>query len=179
MEGYFPIYKYCEITGCNKDTAYHRAERGTIEAFKGKDGRWFIYFSDNREAFPEGFITVEEYANKIGVRKSTVFGRIRNGYFDEKDTILSVVIDPNGHPVNRRLIRETVEWKDFRDEFNKKHAHGIMNALRPEGAYTISEYAKILGKEQYYIRNRIKNGHMKFTMVGGHYFVYPEKEETA
>ena len=178
MEGYFPIYKYCEITGCNKDTAYHRAERGTVESFKGKDGRWFLYFSDNR-GIPEGFVSIEDYAKKIGVSHSQVAYKIREGYFKDGETITETIINDDGRPVFRRLIKENAEWVDYRVNLNKQRAEYIMNRLRPEGAYTVAEYAEHIGKSPAIIYGRIKWGKIKFVKVDGHYFIYPGEEEVS
>lgn len=178
MEGYFPIYQYCEITGCKKDTAYHRVLRGTVEAFKGQDGRWFVYFSDNRE-IPEGFVTTAEYSKIIGLNKRTVDTRIRLGYFNENDTITSIIIDDKGHPTKRRLIRKDTKWIDYRAESNKITSKKLMDFLKPEGTYTVPEYAKIVGRRSCTIYSRIKNGNIKFAKIEGHYFIYPEEEGTA
>ena len=176
MEGYFPIYEYCKITGANKNTAYRRAERGTLESFKGKDGRWFVYYSDNR-TIPEGYISTEEYAKKVGVCRQHVEYRIRSGYFKDDETITSIIINEKGQPQKRRLIREDTEWIDYRGDSNRMRCTSIMESLRPEGTYTVKEYAKMIKREPCIIYNRIKNGIIHFIKVGGHVFIYPDNEE--
>ena len=176
MEGYFPIYEYCKITGANKNTAYRRAERGTIEAFKGKDGRWFVYYSDNR-GIPEGYVSTEEYAKKVGVCRQYVDYRIRSGYFKDDETITETIIDEKGHPTFRRLIKEDAKWEDYRGDSNRYRAGKIMNSLRPEGTYTIREYADKNNITCATVYGRIKWGKIRFKKVNDHYFIYPDNEE--
>ena len=172
MEGYFPAYEYCRLTGCKKDTAYHRAERGTVESFKGKDGRWFIYYSDNNDGEIDGYLSVKDYAKKHNISESTVKSKIYSSDEFKKNTTSLVLIDKNGHPRKKVLIKEDAEWID-RYKVQRRYYKRLFDAIRPEGAYTIKEYANLIGKTTASIYSRIRCRSINYIKVDKHFFIKP------
>lgn len=151
MEGYFPICKYCEITGVKKNTAHRRAERGSVESFKNSEGRWFLYYCDDKEDYdvPEGYITCKEFAKKHRFSNNTLERYIRHGFIDRNNCIVlkrnikSAVVKGSG---KRKFIKENAEIK------KPKHI-SIVEYFRPsEDWLTVDEWCKKENiKEKHYV----------------------------
>ena len=172
MEGYFPIHQYCRITGISKDTAHHRAIRGTVEAFKNKEDRWFLYFCDESDPIPEGFIHYTEYAKSIGIRPETVWNVARKyKLFPEDDYIVARYMTPQGAHRITLYIRKGIEYPNSKDNVNKREAFKLMNSLRPKGYLTVKEFCEREHCSKYYVYNRLTHKKIQGINVSGHWFI--------
>ena len=89
MEAYIPVYEYAQRTGLKMDTVYHRAERGSIESFKNEEGRWFIYYCDEDiPQAPEGYVTIDDFAEMHHVESASIHSYIRKGKFNSEDIMI-------------------------------------------------------------------------------------------
>ena len=156
MEGYFPVEKYCELTGVSRDTAYHRAIRGTIDGFKNKHNRWFLYFCDESDHIPEGFIHPKAYASMHGVTLSAILTRIRKGMFDEGNICRIRRLTPKGLIKEGTYIRKDAKFLDKREYLLAAEQNYIMNLSRPIGYLTVSEWSERENVPKYKVYSMIK-----------------------
>ena len=172
MEGYFPVAQYCDLTDVKKDTAHHRAERGTVPAFKDENGRWFIYFTDEQDPVPKGFIPIKEYAKLIGKKYDNVLQRIRAGFYSKDDYIKLRCMTKNGAPYVGIFIRNTTPYPTYNYiyEINKKVKH-VLNVNRPDGYLTVREFSEREEMPRHIIYYFIKYKKLKSTFVKGYWYV--------
>ena len=175
MEGYFPIEQYCRITGCSKDTAHHRAIRGTVESFMNNNGRYFLYYNDEVDPVPEGFVHYKEYAKIHNIKPDSVRRTVKNGLFNEGDIKRIRYMTPQGAHHIQMYIRKDVEYPNKPKFKNRKIADKVMNEFRPEGYLTVAEFAQREGITTMYAYNRIYGGWIIGSkQVEGHWYI-PEK----
>ena len=172
MEGYFPVAQYCEMTGISKDTAHHRAIRGTVESFKNKYGRWFLYFCDETKPIPEGYIHLNDYAKAHNKTPKAVYSMVRKNRFLENEVHYHTWMTTGGAHRTTPYILETAEYPGDRIRENYFGTKRIMIENRPDGYITVSEFCKREDCGTYYVYNRINAGKIRdVKMIGGHWYV--------
>ena len=172
MEGYFPIEQYCKLTGVSKDTAHHRYIRKTVDGFKNEVGRCFLYFNDEIDPVPEGFIHDVEYAKKIGIGITTLRTTIKRGLFDKEDVVRLRYMNPLGTPYIQTYVRSNCEYPNGRSIAQQKKQWLLMNKLRPEGYLTILEFAEREKVPKSCVYQRILRGTIKEAkQVEGHWYI--------
>jgi hypothetical protein len=175
MEGYFPIEQYCRITGCSKDTAHHRVIRGTVESFRNSNGRYFLYYNDEVDPVPEGFVHYVEYAKIHNINQDSVRRTVKNGLFNEGDIKRIRYMTPQGAHHIQVYIRSDAEYPNTQLRINRRTTEKVMNELRPEGYLTVKEFAEREGMTIAYLYNRIYGGWITGAkQVEGHWYI-PEK----
>lgn len=175
MEGYFPIEQYCRITGCSKDTAHHRAIRGTVESFKDTYGRHFLYYNDEVDPVPEGFVHITEYAKAHNIHRDSVRRTVKNGMFNKDDVKYIRFMTPMGTHYIQVYIRSDAEYHNTKPRINRRTTEKVMNEFRPEGYLTVKEFAQREGITTMYVYNRIYGGWITGAkQVEGHWYI-PEK----
>ena len=164
MEGYFPIHEYCRLSGCNTDTAYHRAIRGNVDSFKDKDERLFIYFTDYKTKVPEGFITIAEYAKRNNMSYSSVDFAIRNNRFNPDDVYR---IPKHSFAVRRRhrvFIRPDAERNiSSKEEFAQQNS--------PEGYITMNQWGAKNNVSRDRIGQMVRNHRIETLKVGTYRYI--------
>ena len=172
MEGYFPVTQYCQLTGVSKDTAHHRAIRGTVESFKNKHGRWFLYFSDENKPIPEGYIHIDDYARMHHKDPRSVRALIRKNRFQEGDIYYHCWMTKYGAHMKSPYVREAAEYpNDQRYDITQRNRE-VMNKYRPEGYLTVPEFSEGEECQACYVYNRINVGKIRSAKcVGGHWYV--------
>ena len=172
MEGFFPICQYCEITGVKKNTAHRRAERGSVEAFKNKEGRWFLYFCDDKEIAPEGYVKFKDYADSHGISESTLHNYVQQGRIS-KDNILTVKKVLTSAIIKGSKKRIYIK-KDapLQRKDRKECSLLILRILKPSDDYlTVDEWSKRENIKNYTSYYWIKYGYLKYTNVEKHYYI--------
>jgi hypothetical protein len=158
MDGYYPIQAYCALTGISKDTAYHRAIRGNIKSVKDKRGRLYLYFSENENNVPDGFISVNEYAKKYNMKAGAVQQAIRHKRFNEEDVFrLQHNIGSKNAP--HVFIRETAEL-----------APGYKTNCPPKYIH-VSEWAKLNNVTRNNLGQMIITNRIETIKVGGYRYI--------
>lgn len=172
LEGYFPVEQYCRLTGVSKDTAHHRAIRGTVESFKEeKSGRWFIYFCDEADPIPDGFIHVSEYARKNHVHSNTVYRQAKQGIFEQEDFCFIRTMTPQGAHRISLYIKESVEYPNIPRIRNGRTIRGVLEKSRPDGYLTVMEFAVREGCSKHYVYNRLFSNKIRGKKINGHWYV--------
>ena len=168
MEGYFSIKSYCELTGVSSDTAYHRVNRNEVEAIKEKDGRYFIYYSDENISVPENFITLEDYAKANGLTVNCVRNRIRYGFYKEKDIFKADKCSHNG-----RIVK-TVYINKYAVERPKKMFKHCARDNAPKGFLSVIEWAAREGLTKSYPYFLIRNEKIPYIIEDGYYYIHKD-----
>jgi len=172
MEGYFPIEQYCKLTGISKDTAHHRYIRKTVEGFKNEAGRCFLYFSDESDPVPEGFIHSKEYAKKVGISVTALRTTIERGLFNDKDVIRIKYTNQLGKHFNQIYVRSDCKYPNGRSIAQQQRQWLLMNKLRPEGYLTILEFAEREKVPKSCVYQRILRGTVKGAkQIEGHWYI--------
>lgn len=181
MEGYFPVCKYAELTGLSKDTIHHRAIRGTVDCFKNSEGRWFLYYCDDEFIKPEGYLTVEEFAEKVGRTKNCVHGYIRKKIIDpkyimyKKANLASYVLKgqqpwifiKEDAAFIPQIVNRYYKLKLANEEIILK-----LQSLKPSDDYlTVSEWVAKESLSKHMAYNWIKEGLIPYVKVENHYFI--------
>ncbi len=175
MKGYFPIEQYCRITGCSKDTAHHRAIRGTVESFRNSNGRYFLYYNNESDPIPEGFVHITEYAKAHNVHTNSVRKAVKNNVFNKDDVKCIRIMSPKGCHYNQIYIRKDAEYPNESKIKSRRTTDKVMNKFRPEGYLTVKEFAQREGMTTIYLYNRIYGGWITGAkQVEGHWYI-PEK----
>ena len=180
MEGYFSIKSYCELTGISSDTAYHRVNRNQVEAIKEKDGRYFIYYSDENLSVPENFITLEDFAKANGLTVHCVRNRIRYGFYKEEDIFKADKCSRNGR------ITKTVYINKYTVGRPKIKGGYCSSNKTPKGFLSAVEWAAREEVSKPYLYYLIRNGKVPYIIEGGFYYIHEDtkwkwkrKEKTA
>ena len=172
MEGYFPIEEYVELAKVNRNTAYVRVYRGQVDAFKDKNGRWFIYFSDEtgikRRSYydrivPEGYMKMSDWAEAHGKTYQSVLGCVKRGKFAQGDLYRigrGIFIKNEAVPDTRKLIirkcpsgyLSVKEWAEQNDVEHKTAMQYVTDGRIP--SVKIGKYRYI--KEDFHLSIRRK-----------------------
>ena len=168
MEGYFSIKSYCELTGVSSDTAYHRVNRNEVEAIKEKDGRYFIYYSDENISVPENFVTLEDYAKAHGLTVTCVRNRIRYGFYKEKDIFKADRCSHNGRIVKTVYINK---YAVERPKYMFKHC---ARDNTPKGFLSVIEWAAREGMSEKYPYYLIRNEKVPYIIEDGYYYIHKD-----
>lgn len=139
MEGYFPISDYCVLAQVDRDTAYHRAIRGTVDSFRNKNGRLYIYHSQNNINIPDNFIPLTTYAKKQKKSYSAIHRAMSAGEFKSKDIVVLPLTIMNGSSRSKIFINPDAERAKRTYEMRAR-------AKRPEGYLTANEW-----REKYHV----------------------------
>ena len=169
MEGYFPIHVYTKLANVSRDTAYHRMERKEIPSFKDENGVWFAYYNDEgTDNPPEGYIFLHDFAKKFGVTDATARFWLKHNKIKPEDVIRKTARDKNGLRRKCILIKEDVEP----DILTRREAVvGRMEALRPEGYITVTEFAKKENKRKNSVYIAIRRGAIEVAVSENHYYI--------
>ena len=176
MEAYLSAFDYCEKTGTKKDTALHRAIRGTVPAFQDQNGRWFLYYNDDEEQkIPEGYITIEEYAKRNNIRVGICKSVLKDGLFNKEDIKIVYGKGYHGRQYSNVIIRENAIAPDIlpRIYANEKMLH-IIYLDCPNGYITVREYCKQMGIDSYHksrVYQQIYAGKIPAIKYKGHYYI--------
>ena len=168
MEGYFSIKSYCELTGVSSDTAYHRVNRNEVEAIKEKNGRYFIYYSDENISVPENFITLEDYAKANGLTVTCVRNRIRRSFYKEQDIFKADKRFRNGRMVKTVYINK---YAVGRPKYMFKHC-ARDNA--PKGFLSVPEWAAREGVSKSHPYSLIRNEKIPYIIEDGFYYIHED-----
>lgn len=168
MEGYLSILEYCRRTGISKDTAHHRAIRGTVEAFKNSHGRWFIYYNDENAPIPEGFVHISEYARSVGESLPNTRWAVMNNRFRPDDIFTCRRMTDSG-----AFIRQTFIRKNAKRFTIQKPKGRIKNLLqnRPEGYLTAIEAGERMGYSVSNVYHLIYIGMIEAKKVNNRWYI--------
>jgi len=168
MEGYFSIKSYCELTGVSSDTAYHRVNRNEVEAIKEKDGRYFIYYSDENISVPENFVTLEDYAKANGLTVNCVRNRSRCGFYKEKDIFKADKCSRNGKIVKTVYINK---YAVGRPKIMSRHC---ARDHAPKGFLSVPEWVSREGVHVSYGYYLIRNDKIPYIIEDGFCYIHED-----
>ena len=168
MEGYLPIPEYCRRTGISKDTAHHRAIRGTVEAFKNGHGRWFIYYNDENVPLPEGFVHINEYARSVGATPTAIHQAVRRNRFQPDDVLICRRMTDSGAFIRQTFIRKNAKRIIIPKVTGRV---GSLLQYRPEGYLTAIEAGERMGYHVSNVYHLIYIGMIEAKKVEKHWYI--------
>ena len=168
MEGYFSIKSYCELTGVSSDTAYHRVYRNEVETIKEKDGRYFIYYSDENISIPENFVTLEDFAKANGVSVTCIRYRVQCGIYKEEDVFKADKCSHNGKIVKTVYINKYAVGRP------KNMPYHCASDKTPKGFLSIAEWAAREGTSSRYPYYLIRNEKVPYIIEDGFYYIHED-----
>jgi hypothetical protein len=154
MEGYFPIQEYCKLAEVSTDTAYHRAIRKKVDSFTDKNGRMFIYFTDEK-IVPDGFVSLRDYAKLKGININTVKMMYQKKRFNEEDIYIIPPFVFRPKTYDRIFINKNAEVPK-----------SLIATNCPEGYIHISDWAKRYKVSQERVNQMIIHDRIETIKVG-------------
>ena len=168
MEGYLPVTEYCRRTGISKDTAHHRAIRGSVEAFKNSHGRWFIYYNDENAPIPEGFVHINEYARSVGTDPKNIRQAVRHNRFQPDDVFICRRMMDSGAFRRQTFIRKNA--KRIISQNPKGRVKSLLQK-RPEGYLTVIEAGERMGYHRSNVYHLVYTGMIEAKKVENHWYI--------